>query len=171
MKPEEKAIVTGITKEMERKDVPAYNGRLKNMAGRWLEEIPDAEITRLGKAKLITDMFGVFPYAPQADDTLKKYLNLLHPEGSIFIYFPTGSMQKSTVAAEGKKIGLQDWVKNLESSGLSVTIHNAKESRSTVEIRFKSGETAESVAPRIPKLKLLQADGDQPPLRHYEQIK
>jgi hypothetical protein len=54
------------------------------LEGRYIEDIPAAEI---GAVDLIADLYGPFSYTASIDLVLKKYLQILKLQGSVFINF------------------------------------------------------------------------------------
>ena len=76
--------IIAVSKEMERKlDVVPYHGKLELLTGRFFEDIPAAE---LGHPKLILDPIGVMSYTTHPSEVLRKYLEVLAPDGEIYLW-------------------------------------------------------------------------------------
>ncbi len=161
--------VTAISLNLERKNIPTYEGRLKLFWGRFFAEIPETE---LGKFELITDLKGIFAYSPDADEVLRRYLSLLNDSGELYLYLGEDDRQgfayTSTVRNKaGKKMPLAEWVQSLP--GLKVQLlagsgAAAPNQNHTLRIQI---EDRTKVA--IPVLSLLGIDSqhDGPPTRVY----
>ena len=54
--------------------------KIKIISGQYFEAL-----SGLMKADLITDIYGVFSYSGKLDEVLRKYLDLLNPNGTLFI--------------------------------------------------------------------------------------
>ncbi len=160
--------VTAISLNLERKNIPSYEGRLKLLWGRFFAEIPEEE---LGKFDLITDLKGIFAYSPDADEVLRRYVSLLNDSGVIYLYLGEDekgfSFTSSVKTKAGKKVSLAEWVEGLgglkvdrlTGSGGAQPAHNQ-----TLRIRV-----ADRSKVQIPVLSLLGIDSqhDGPPTRVY----
>lgn len=190
---DEKPQITGVTYHMSSKrDEPS---RINFKVGKFFEDIPIEEIR---KADLITDLFGVMSYSPRIDEVLSRYHALLKPNAKAYIFvgdylevpFYTGFFKKQNVGEagwfsnfgisrvrkrNGEEVPLLDWISSL--SGFNSRIESRRLSQppakgvkaGVVERRTlvleKNGEPL-----RIPRLRLVDSDGDKPPFRVFEEI-
>jgi len=101
------ARVTGITYKYERK-----KRDVNVLPGNYFEEVP---MGKIGKAKLITDVYGVLAYTTTFSADLQKAINLLEPNGELYVYLgDLGELEQSTVELiDGNKVGLVDWIKKI----------------------------------------------------------
>ncbi|MDD5303046.1 MAG: hypothetical protein PHS14_08035 [Elusimicrobia bacterium] len=96
-------------------DTPARSeGLLEVLSGRYLEKIPDSEIT---KSDIITDLFGPLSYSGQPHLVLQKYLDRLKDGGKAFIHLGAGDQAFGTtnqvVMADGRVVPFVDWLKTV----------------------------------------------------------
>lgn len=160
----ERARVLGITLKMERR-IPNYGPKLWVLKDRLFEVIPNGEI---GHANLITDFAGVFSYAAQIDVVLQRYLDILQPNGKIFIRFGPG-LTGNTVSVGRERLPLRKWLEGLD--GLRVT-----QSASISDRAFTLRIQKQRQAVKVPKLQLLrdvstlENIGHQTPTRHYKEF-
>jgi SAM-dependent methyltransferase len=120
-----KTEVTGIShKNLVRGKTP--NG-LSYLSGKYLEEIPSEKI---GKADLITDVYGPFAYSPRPEVVLQKYFDLLKPSGEAYIFLGTsytlgteGDFAGSSfvITDDGTQIRFLDWLKAIKGANIEIT--------------------------------------------------
>lgn len=125
-------------------------GSFKRLTGRYLEEIADAE---LGKADLITDVYGIFAYTEDLSGTLARYLNLLKRDGSIYVH----SVEPRTTirSADGNsQYSMIRWLYNIK--GLEIEV---------LPLSFRIRKTQDHV--EVPKLKLIDGMADRPARRIF----
>jgi SAM-dependent methyltransferase len=122
--PGDRAFVTGITYHMVRNVRPHYNNRLRHLVGRLMEDIPNKEI---GRADLISDVYGVFAYTNRLDQAMAKYLTALKPNGSLYIHWGA-RMNETKITEKGKAdVAVLDWLKSIpgirvEEKGIAIRI-------------------------------------------------
>jgi hypothetical protein len=122
------------------------NGRFQVMAGRFFEDIPLAELPR---ADLITDVVGILNYTYSLDRSLQKYLDMLKPDGLIFVFIPPGITSVRT--RSGVLLNLEAWVRTIP--GLRVT--HLQASRVYVDHAFVIQKDVDHVM--VPALRLVDA--------------
>jgi hypothetical protein len=161
--------VTSISLNLERKNIPSYEGRLRLFWGRFFAEIPETE---LGKFDLITDLKGIFAYSPDADEVLRRYLSILNDSGVIYLYLGENDRQgfsyTSTVKTkDGKKLALAEWVQGLP--GLKVQLLSGSGAATPSQNRTLRIQVEDRSKVAIPALSLLGIDSqhDGPPTRVY----
>lgn len=131
-------------------------GRLRFLSGKPFEKISNAEI---GKADLITDLLGTFSYSEDPSTVLQKYLDLLKPDGELYLYLGNGS--RSTVSDPSNLNGysfISQWLTNIQGINAEVT------SNGTVRI------TKTTMEVKVPQLKMLHTTADSPPIRKYAPV-
>lgn len=143
-----------------------YNSKLgrgenRFISGRMVEAISNQEI---GQADLITDVFGALSYTNDPVLVLRKYLELLKPDGHLMF---VGMMSKVKVGE--KEILFTDWLaqqKGIEVKVLKETtvldytpMHPDPEKYHAVEVRV----TDLAAALQLPKLKTLRTTDALPP--------
>ncbi len=99
----DRPTVIAVSKEMERTlDVTPYQGKLIVNTGRFFEDIPAEE---LGRPKLILDAIGVMSYTAHPTEVLERYLEILQPEGDIYLFMDLArveiELRKGQTVAEG----------------------------------------------------------------------
>lgn len=133
---------------------------LRYLEGQWIEKM------ELQPFDLGTDVFGPFSYSNEMDEVLKKYLDAMKPDGSLFIdflnYFADGSDFSSVVTSTGERISVAEWIGRIP--GLKVEFINVDDYSFTVVIR-KSGEPI-----RIPRLAVVNFLPGIPPRRWFREI-
>lgn len=161
--------VTSISLNLERKNIPTYEGRLKLFWGRFFAEIPETE---LGKFDLIADLKGIFAYSPDADEVLRRYVQLLTDSGVIYLYLGSDDRQgfayTSTVKTkDGRKITLAEWVQGLP--GLKTQLLAGSGAAAQSANRSLRIQLVDRAKLNIPVLSLLGIDSqkDGPPTRVY----
>jgi hypothetical protein len=82
-------------------------GRFRVLSGRYFEEIPTQEIPR---ADLITDVVGIINYSDQIDLALEKYLGLLKPDGTIYVFIPPSL---TFIRRGDDTFSLIDWLRSI----------------------------------------------------------
>jgi SAM-dependent methyltransferase len=178
-----KPQVSGVTFTTSR-ETPDFAGKFRILTGQFFEDLaPDA----LEKADLVTDYMGAFAYSTQVDQVVQKYLDVLKPNGEAHIlyayeipssdleHFSKGSgIAKTTIKTlGGENLSLVKWLEKndtikikreieptLDSSENSETCYNVN-----LVIMLKQG-----VVPYIPKLKMIGANHESPPIREFEEI-
>jgi hypothetical protein len=125
--------------------------KFKFFVGRFFESISNTEFLKFGKFKIITDYFGIMSYSERPDLVLQRYLQMLDPDGSIYIL-------------QGNRFYLNNqpdfmgWLENI--NGIDVTVLQTPEGYSYM-IR-KTGDPIE-----IPRLRLDKTRPGSPPRRFY----
>ena len=143
------ARVTGVVYSGKRpKNAP---DQLRYLSGRYIEDIPDEE---LGRADLITDLFGPGSYSTRISEVLNKYLRILTPGGRAFVTLTS----EATVTVNGRSTTLLGYLLSLSPPpGIEIT-HEG----STLIIR-KAAETGF----QIPTLELTRVESGAPPYRWF----
>lgn len=136
-------------------------GRFRMLAGRYFEEIPIGE---LEKADLITDVTGILNYTEQLDWVLERYLNLLQPNGKIYVFIPRHITRIRT--ARGAELSLVQWLKTI--SGLQITEIKDQRVPYPSDQSFIIERVASNV--KVPKLKLLSARKQVAVFREFTEI-
>jgi hypothetical protein len=150
----DRAYVTGVTYHMSRPGTRDYDGKLRHLVGRLLEDIPDSE---LGKADLISDVYGVFAYSNRLDLAMLKYLTALKARGALYIF--NSHMSRSTVERTGRQPRpLIDFLRSIE--GVDVA-----ELGGGVYRVAKNGRPV-----RIPRLQLVSESAQTPPERRLRYV-
>ena len=127
-------------------------GRFRLLVGRTFEAIPESEF---GQVDVITDLCGVINYTEHPDEVLQKYLRILKPDGSIFIFLPIGMTQIHVPNGAGtKKVSLRDWIASIP--GLVVIPLFPKTSPFPAIWAFEVRRTARE--PAVPRLVLIRAE-------------
>lgn len=191
--PSKRPQVTAISFSMERSD-PGLE-RLKIQTGRFFEQIPSSEIKPVD---IITDLFGVASYSPRIDEVLKKYHQVLKPGGKAFIFLgdyievprvvgfrrpePVGEAgwdsafsSSQVVTAQGQKVSLLDWVQSipgLKATVIGREVEGRKQPGTQPAIVRRSTLVLERVSDqvKVPRLKLIEATDDKPPIRVFQEI-
>ncbi len=115
--------------------------------GRYVEEIPARE---LGRFEIITDVYGPLFYSSRADLVLAKYLEILKPEGSIFISGYYGAKSRDNlriVSPRGETLDLIEWLKSID--GLIVQDVPERKGAYFISVRPET-------VPSVPKLELIE---------------
>ncbi len=100
--------LSAISYKVSRELPDDMKGLIDIHAGRFIEDIP---VKELGKAKLITDVYGPLTYTSAPDVVLRRYLDLLADDGSLYIFFgPEMDYGRATVTAGPEKMTLLDWL-------------------------------------------------------------
>ncbi len=172
---EKKAKVTGITFKTVTNDVGVQrlvnSGNLTLKTGRYFEDIPTSEIE---KANVITDFYGVFAYTRSIDVTLKKSLDLLKDNGSLYIFL--GHFKDVNLShfktVDGKELDLVQWLSSIPGIKVELITGNGNFSakKLTIEMlaKFMAGgresvriTITDRAAIRVPELKLVDVYTDQ----------
>ncbi|MBI3556852.1 MAG: hypothetical protein HY074_11365 [Deltaproteobacteria bacterium] len=120
--------------------------------GRYVEDIPDQE---LGRADVITDVFGAISYSERVDAVLNKYLRVLNAGGSIYIH--TSPEHTKIIRKDGTQVTLVQWLDSVD--GLAVKV----EAMSIVVTPTRVGVV-------VPTLKLVGGKADVPPERVFQEV-
>lgn len=131
----------------------AHPDRLRFLTGRFVEDIPNEE---LGRPMLITDLYGALSYTADFQTVLQKYLDLLHPDGVMFLYIEPGRTNRFWDCEN--LISLHHFFKTIP--GIELTVLEKNEA--AISIR----KTLEKVV--VPNLKLREFVRGSPPQRVYE---
>lgn len=153
-KQESRAYVTGITYHMLRTNRPTYGDRLRHLSGRLMEDIPAAEI---GRADLISDVYGVYAYSNRFDQALAAYLRALKRNGKIYV-FHDSRMYETTIRVGDRVVPIYDWLNGIR--GLRVERLGAM----TVRITKTGGDI------EIPRLRFISENEQAPPVRVFQQV-
>jgi SAM-dependent methyltransferase len=159
----ERPYATGITLKMSR-EKPKHEklGFLTD----YLDNVTDKALTqdgKAGKADVITDVYGVFSYAPDTTAVLQRYVDLLKPGGKIFI---SGNVKGVVVRPDGSRMRLLDWVATIP--GLKVTQHGPTDGRIAPAKKVLEIELESKTAPKIPKLDPVGRGTEDPPLMIFK---
>lgn len=157
------AKVTGITfakkQPLESPELSGLGDRFQVLKGRFLEDIPDAQI---GKADLITDLYGVMAYTKTPDVALQKYFDALEKNGVIYLFLGKNrALDRTRVRLRDEtEVTLAEWIKRIP--GVVTEQVNSR----TLRIAKK--------APKIfvPKLELKEVsriEGQAVPSRYFVQ--
>ena len=183
--------VIALTKELDREiRLEPYRGKLKLITGKFLEEVPNST---LGRPDLILDSIGVMSYTAEPSKVLRKYLEILKPDGDIYLFldrstrvegertWSAANRARAQITLKDESImDLFDWLKSLDGQGLEVReLENSrriffKESGRftyhdqrfhTIRIRKTGGKI------EIPELQLTQVLAeDNPPRRFFRVV-
>jgi hypothetical protein len=168
-----------------------FGGKVRPMADRFLEDIPDSEIKGdgFGEASLITDVFGVFPYTDRLSQALAKYGRLLKKDGVAFIFlgpWPAGggdvAMFNSDVMVGSQRVPLPEWMTTAPFKGLKVELVGVRPptdfltpyselGKSNPDARLytlKLTRTGDKI--EVPELAVEWTDGFAPPVRRLRQM-
>ncbi len=111
------ANVLGITKTIKRTP-KSFNGRLKVLSGRFIEDIPTSEIP---VNALVTDYFGPYAYSKSPEQIIAQYVNSLQVGGKAYVYLHLkheGSYSK-VILKDGRTVDLNVWIaEKLRESGM-----------------------------------------------------
>lgn len=136
------------------------HGRFTVLSGRYFEDIPISEI---GSAQLITDVVGIINYTHQLDLVLQKYLDLLKPNGKIYVFIPNSI----TFIKRGKSsIDLTEWLKSIP--GLLIRPVQSKKSPYPSDFTFTIEKSGCGI--QIPRLRLTHAIHPGTVVREFEEV-
>lgn len=136
--------------------------RFKVISGVYFEDVPK---NALGSPKLITDLYGVISYSSAPDVILSRYLDILDPEGSIYIY--TRRINTLIRSLDGVEMDFFDYVKSIP--GIQVVKNNPGPFTPYISIQIHRTEQFKSG--NVPALKLLKMTDGAPPVRRYRVIR
>ena len=154
---------TGITLQMKREKPTDNLGKLAYHTD-YLENLSDETITRknaAGKADIITDVYGAFSYAPDTAGLLKRYTDLLKPNGKIFIF---GTVKGVVVRGDGTRVSLLDYISK-EIPGLKVKQYGPKENGRPKVLEISLDP---AVKVNIPPIELKFRSDEDPPLMLFQ---
>ncbi len=157
-KADQRAYVTGITYHMVRNVRPTYDNRLRHLVGRLMEDIPNKEI---GRADLISDLYGVFAYSNRLDQAMAKYLTALKSNGKMYIFWGA-RMNETTMRVGGRNVPVLDWLRTIP--GITVEGGGPGAGAGVIKIT-KTGDPI-----RIPRLEFVSETNQSPPVRRFNQI-
>lgn len=186
----DRPTVIALTKDLDRSlPLAPYQGKLKLITGQFFEEVPHAA---LGRPDLILDSIGVMSYTAEPSKVLRKYLEILKPDGDVYLLLDRSTrMEGARVwtaanrdrtrieAGIGNSLDLFEWLKSLDGRGLEVKeletgkrIHFMKDGvptyqdhrLHTIRIRRTGGRI------EIPELKLTQVLAEDNPPRRFFQV-
>lgn len=183
--------VIALSKEIER-EIPLaqYQGKLKILKGRFFEEVPNGE---LGRPDLILDSIGVMSYTAEPSKVLRKYLEVLKPDGEIYLYldrslreegdrmWTSANRDRTSIRLPGgETVNLFEWLRSLDGRGIEVQeLENSKRffyeadgrlryrehRHHSIRIRKTSGPIT------IPELRLTEAvTRENPPIRFFSVV-
>lgn len=140
--------LTAIAYKLDRWFKPSnHKGRFEIIEG----EFEKMNLNHLPKAKLISDVFGVFAYSKDLSTSLQKSIDLLAVGGELMIYF---EQYKTPILFQNKYVPLTYWMGHIK--GLSVSVE---------EGAIRIVKTEESVS--VPKLEIINYQDDSPPWRQF----
>ena len=119
-------------------------------------------LSKIGKADIISDVFGVMSYTFRPDLVLQKYLNSLNSNGKIYIlaFDTTLGNHHMVIKSDGKKVSLKNWIRSI--NGLKARNVNFW---SAIQIDKPKTQI------EIPKLKLVYFNTKyMPPIRTFQEI-
>lgn len=150
---------------------PTFRG----LYGRYLETIPDRT---LGRAKVISDLFGPLSYTTQFDRVLQRYGDMLEVGGEVYAYLGFRShlpLDPSGVARTDRpdhglaRIQGTEFLRALGERLVGLRIEGEVGKPQLFDgaksARLKLTKTAETVV--VPELKLHTFLADSPPVREY----
>jgi hypothetical protein len=153
---------TGVTLIMKRES-PFTGDRFRYIEND-LGKVTDKEILGAhGKAKEMTDIYGVFSYVPEIDKLLARYFSLLRDDGTLHLVF--ADRRNLFILPDGREVNLKEFLESRYVKGLTVkSVHVwKKDSNDTgISIQKKPGESVV-----IPTLKLKSAVEGEPPARVF----
>lgn len=153
---------TGVTLIMKRES-PFSGDRFRYIEND-LGKVTDEEILgKHGKAKEMTDVYGIFSYVPEIDKLLARYFSLLRDDGTLHLVF--ADSRNIFILPDGREVRLKELLESEYVKGLAVnSVHEwKKDGRDRgISIQKKSGESVV-----IPKLKLKSAVEGDPPARVF----
>lgn len=144
-----------LNRPMEHFSNSIKSGRLKILTGRFFEDIPTDELQSIGKIKMITDLYGVLSYSAHPDLVLKKYLEILSDDGSLFIFGPRMKV--------GKDFDFLIWLRRVQ--GIEITTHEFREA-GMIEHSYSIKKNGNPIV--IPEVELLNSRPDMPPIRNFK---
>src|SRR6185369_8522157 len=121
--------------------------------------IPQAEV---GRAELISDVYGVFAYTYKLDEALAKYLTTAKRHAKIFVYIGVKMDETNVKYKDGvrdRTIGIIDWIKTRVKGVRSELKELPGIANAQVLVLQRDGENIS-----IPKLRLVRADRHNPPV-------
>jgi SAM-dependent methyltransferase len=141
----------------------APTGRPRVLIGTPVETIPNP-LVEIGRANLITDVFGAFSYSPRIDLVLQRYLELLEPGGVAYVVTPLQQNSINIKDAAGNAVRLEEYVSRIR--GAEIQVHriakpNENNPRAFLTIRRNSE------APAVPELQLRYMETYTPPRRFF----
>lgn len=144
--------------------------RFRYLNQRLFQDIPLAEI---GKADVITDVYGVFAYSEDISNVIARYGALLKPGGKAYILIGFDNLMKRDFRfvdqiemINGKKVSLLKWLQR-RVEGIEVQEARGSTSNYSTLVLKKKGEGPV----RVPELKLVEVlpHPDPPPIRRYRE--
>ncbi|MBI3557191.1 MAG: hypothetical protein HY074_13085 [Deltaproteobacteria bacterium] len=125
--------------------------RHQKLIGRFVEDIPDAE---LGKADLITDVYGALSYTDRLDEVLNKYLRILNDGGAIYFY--TESLRTKIWRKDGTVLYLYEWLQTLQGLRVETDLRGYRITKTSPDAQ-------------VPQLKLIGGYASKPPARIFKE--
>ncbi len=140
--------LTAVTYEMIRDLSWDVAGLIRVHKGRFVENIPAGE---LGRADLITDVYGPMTYSAAPDVVLRRYLELLKDDGTLYIFFgPDFDYGRATVTVGARTMTLMEFV---ETHVGGVTVERVENQYNGLKVRpddwMRTDLTADCVTLRI----------------------
>ena len=131
---------------------------MRILDGRFVEDIPPSE---LGRADVITDVYGAMSYSSRIDKVLERYFRMLKPGGAIYLH----SFEAHTVVTGpgGTNLFLREWLQTLPG------VH-AERTWRMVDFGETIRLTLDGSEPFIPTLVLREASEGWPPSRAFAEI-
>jgi SAM-dependent methyltransferase len=137
------------------------HGQFIVLSGRYFEDIPTSEIR---SADLITDVVGILNYSDQLDVALTKYLDLLKPNGKIYVFIPNNI----TFIKRGQRsLPLTEWLTTIP--GLWIRPVYSKRSPYPSEFTFTIEKVGCGI--QVPPLRLSRAVHPFVVMREFEEVK
>jgi len=165
----------------------AHGDRFRYLSGRPIEELTSEEV---GRAGLITDIYGALSYTPHVDQVMAKYLELLDVGGELQAMIPLIDLTNMRVGiyrdrhdrwrpdpkpeplivikdAEGNEVTTVEWIQMIEGIEIvEVERINRMFDREDPYVRVVIRKTSEDV--RVPSLELTKIQPGRPPSRFYK---
>ena len=134
--------------------------RFQYLAGKYFEDYQKGEI-RL--ANLITDVYGPFSYSMAPDLVLKKYLDLLHPKGSLFLL-----VNKNTSIMG---MSLTDYFSSIGGVEIHYPYSDIAKAPFNEAVLFTVQIIKKSPNTSVPRLEAFRYNTGRPPIRGYRIVK
>lgn len=131
--------------------------------------IEEISVQAVGKVDLVTDVYGAFSYSTRPDLVIRKYAEILKPNGRIYIFLDHGFRSESPAGYQFSTLYLQNsdalqWLKSI--GGLRIVgglTPRASEYGFRVPVILE--RTGEPI--RVPELALKNMETSKPPKRAF----
>ena len=133
------------------------------IVGTPVEYFPDA-VENVGRADIITDVFGAFSYSPRIDQVLDRYLELLEPNGAAYIMIPPNFNSINIKNAAGQPLRIDDYLAKVRGANVEV-VHVEATANNPPRSYFVMRRNDEPI--HVPRLELRSMESGTPPRRFY----